>query len=156
MESKVNPQTLLRNIKDDIGYALESTQDENVRKILQRTTKKIDAQLADPEVLPHCGLYLFDGGRQYGYTLEQLEYLVDQWLDPKSVFYKKNWGFPTLIKWLYQVSRTSIGDLRGDMVKHVVVTYDYPANNMTDAEYDELQKKYDRFWEKADKVLAEQ
>jgi hypothetical protein len=78
---------------------------------------------------------------------------VDQWLDPKSVFHKKSWGFPTLIKWLHQVSRTSIGDLRGDMLKHVIATYHYPSHNMTDEEYEKLEQKYDKFWEKAIKVI---
>jgi len=149
----MNNETFLRNIKDDVDYVLEVTKDEKIRKTLERTAKRIDAQLADPEVLPHCGLYLFDGGRQYGYTLEQLDYLVDQWFDPKSCFHKQTRGFPQLIKWLYQVSRTSIGDLRGDMLKHVIATYDYPSADVTDEEYEKMEQKYDKFWEKAVKVI---
>ena len=67
----MNNEVFLRNVKDDLNYVLDVTQDEKVRKILERTTKRIDAQLADPEVLPHCGLYLFDGGRQSGKKLSR-------------------------------------------------------------------------------------
>ena len=167
----MNHETFLRNIKDDIDHVLEmwnkrlmnrtgkltaiAAQDEEVQKTLERTIKRIDAQLADPEVLPHCGLYLFDGGRQYGYTLEQLDYLVDQWHNPKSVFHKQTRGFPQLIKWLHQVSRTSIGDLHGDRVKHVIVTYDYPSADITDEDYEKMEQKYDKFWEKAEKIIGE-
>jgi len=142
-------ETFLRNIKNDIDYALSN----NDLETLRRVQEQIDTQLESPDVLPHCGLYLHDGYRTYGYTRQQLEHLMDQWLDPKSVFYKQTWGFPQLVKWLAHVSRTSIGDLRGDLFKHVVVTYEYPDEEMTGEQYDELEASYDSFWEKAAEIV---
>jgi len=39
------------------------------------------------------------------------------------------------------------------MIKHVVATYHYPNADMTDEEYEKLEEKYDKFWEKAIKVF---
>lgn len=171
----MNQEALLRSIKDDIQYALKCLEDrENTsildklksscafssppnpaKRYLQLTVNKIEAQLNDPDCQPKCGLYLFDGARQYGYSFEQLKHLVDEWHNPESVFHKQQRGFPSLLKWLHEVCHTSIGDLHGDMFKHVVATYYYPAD-LTDEEYDTLQKKYDEFWEKAEPVIVSQ
>lgn len=146
-------ETLLKNIKNDLDTAISLLDNQQAIALLQRTQKQIDAQLENPDVLPHCGLYLHDGYRTYGYTRKQLEYLMDQWFDPKSVFYQQTWGFPQLVKWLCHVSRTSIGDLRADLFKHVVVSYEYPDDDMTDEQYDELDASYNDFWEKAAKIV---
>jgi len=154
----MNPEILLKNIRDQAEFALETykkslgMEPAQLEKALDRIRGLAEAQLADPEMQIHCGLYLSEGTRQYGYTFEQLQYLVKEWHNPKSVFYQKSWEFPALLKWLYQVSRTSIGDLHGDLFKNVVATYHYPAD-MTDEEYDALQTKYDTFWEEALKVI---
>ena len=103
----MNNETLLKNIKNDLGTAITMLDNPQVIAILQTTQKQIDAQLENPDVLPHCGLYLHDGYRTYGYTRQQLEYLMDQWFDPKSVFYKQTWGFPQLA--------VPSGDNRGEL-----------------------------------------
>jgi len=159
----MNVEELLRGIKDDLEYCQElaegKTKDYSqkgfptisseaaskyLKGYLTRAIKKIDAQLVNSDVQARCGLYLSDG-RQYGYTFEQLRHLLDEYQNPDSVFYKYKRGFPSLLKWLYEVSGTSIGDLHGDLFKHVVATYHRPTD-YTDEEYDALYKKYDKFW----------
>lgn len=151
------PEDLLRNIKDDLEFCLRAeaelvqksmarAENRQVSATLQQTIKKIDAQLANPDVQPQCGLYLFDGTRQYGYTFAQLQHLLEEYQNTESVFYKKDWGLSALLKWLHEVSRTSIGDLHGDMLKHVVVTYHRPTD-FSDEELEERYKTFDKFWE---------
>lgn len=169
----MNQEALLRSLKDDIQWALQCLEDKQnisllgklknncsnpsdpTKRALRRAVNKIDAQLADPDAQPRCGLYLHDGARQYGYDFKQLQYLVDEWYKPESVFHKQKHGFPTLLDWLWQISGTSIGDLHGDMFRHVVATYHYPAD-MTDEEYDALQTQYDEFWKKAEPIIQHQ
>jgi hypothetical protein len=147
----MNEADFLRNLKDDLSWCESADNLDHIKGVLQRSLKKIDAQLADPEVQPKCGLYLHDGTRQYGYSFEQLQNLLEKYDDPKSVFHKYKRGFPKLLKWLHDVAGTSIGDLHGDMLRHVMVTYHRPED-FSDEELDEAYKKYDAFWGKVSKL----
>lgn len=126
-------------------------------KMLTRNLEDLQKRLKNfmeaPDKPYRCGLYLSDGGRQYGYSFEQLERMLDEYETKGSVFFKQGWGFITLIKWLYEVSGTSIGDLHGDLPKHVVVTYHRPADFETDEKVDAVFKRYDAFWDKVRKLF---
>lgn len=113
--------------------------------------ERLDAHRKSPEMAPYCGRYLFDGNRQYGFTFEQLKSLLADYNDPKSVHYQKGWGFTSLFQWLYEVNRTSIGDLHGDLPKHVVVTYHRPGD-FSEEEMEAKDKEYDAFWEESKKL----
>src|SRR5581483_7291676 len=118
---------------------------------LEGLQRKVNNFIEAPDKPYQCGLYLSDASRQYGYSFEQLENMLKEYETFGSVFYKKEWGFATLCKWLYEVSRTSIGDLHGDLPKHVVVTYHRPADFETDEKIDAVFKRYDAFWDKVDR-----
>jgi hypothetical protein len=150
----MNIEDFLLNIKDDIEFCIGQAENRHVKATLEQTTKKIDAQLADPEAQPRCGLYLHDGTRQYGYSFEQLQHLLKQYNNPDSVFYKYKRGFPKLLAWLYDVAHTSIGDLHGDMLKHVVATYHRPEDFKSDEELEKADKAYDEFWKQVREIFA--
>lgn len=125
-----------------------------LKRSLETLQMRVKNFIEQPDKPYRCGLYISDGSRQYGYSFEQLEHLMDEYEKWGSPHYKCNWGFSSLCKWLYEVSRTSIGDLHGDLPKHVVVTYHRPADFDTDAEYDEVCKRYDTFWDKVDRLFG--
>jgi len=161
----MQPEDFLLSIKDDINfvqdaasgkiiqYATDAEKLAGVKETLDHLIRKIEAHRQSPEMAPHCGLYLSDGDRQYGYTFEQLQQLLADYNNPKSVFHKRPWGTVSLLKWLYEVSSTSIGDLHGDLPKHVVVTYHRPSD-FSDEELNAKDKEYETFWKEVRKIIG--
>jgi hypothetical protein len=121
---------------------------------LEALQKKVEVRIKDPKTNYQCGRYLFDGSRQYGFSFEQLQSLLRDYQDPKSVRYKHGRGFVSLIQWLYEVGHTSIGDLHGDLPKHVVVTFHRP-NDFPKGQEEAIYKKYDDFWDEVRKLFYE-
>lgn len=120
----------------------------HIKYYVESELNNITQRLTNPETNSGFGFYLGDLNRQYGHDFEQLKALVDNYADPKSVMYKYDWGITSLLKWLYEVSNTSLGDVHADMPKHIIVTCHRPLDFASDEEFAAIEKEYDDFWNK--------
>jgi len=143
-EFLLNLRDHLQNIKNAPPIELKSR--------LEMIENLVDWQLLEPEEPPICGLYLSDMSRLYGFSFPQLKHLVAECLKDKRASVEKPnaaWGLRSLLQWLYEVSHTSIGDIHGDLIKDVQITFLRPEDLTSEQELE-----YDQFWKDVTELIS--
>lgn len=136
----------LANVLDLIVASQRSMTGEEAKHCLESAKALIKWRMENPNTNLVNGLYNGDGTRFYGFSFQQLQYFVAERLKPKSVH--SGYGIDSLLKWLWEVNYTSLGDIWSDLVKDVEVTFHRPGD-LTAAQLDD----YDKFWADVAKVL---
>lgn len=149
----MNEKDFLLGIKEMLEVSEDDGSGDLYDKVVraQKALQKRIDSIGDGD--PICGLYCSDMSRVYGYNFAQLKRMVRDYQDPKSVFYKKDREVIPVLKWLYDVGHTSIGDIHGDLPKRVMITFHRPAD-FSDEQCDKVYEEYDQFWDEVRKILG--